>query len=131
MNAKMKTRKESILSRIQSNCLEVDTGFTLHGEASPCHIWQGSTSGEGRGGGYGRISIDGHTSAVHRVVATHYFGYIPLKKQVDHKCNSRLCCNPYHLEIVTHRENQKRRAKRQSSTQCKESLNGTEDFQMS
>lgn len=51
------------------------------------------------------MSLDGQTVAVHLVVYTHYYGYIPGKKQIDHKCNQRLCCNPAHLQMVTHLKN--------------------------
>lgn len=101
------SRRDNLIKRIQENCVEIDTGYE-----TPCLIWQGGDSGNGRGGGYGRISINGFTSAVHRVVYTHFFGYIPNKKQIDHKCNQRKCCNPDHLEMVSHLENQKRRIKR-------------------
>lgn len=74
-----------------------------------CWVWQGPTSGDGRGGGYGRMSLNGQTVAVHRVVFTHYYGYIPGRKHIDHKCGNRLCCNPLHLEMVSHRENMRRR----------------------
>lgn len=75
-----------------------------------CHLWTGPTSGtSGRGKGYGRMSLDGQTVAVHLVVFCYYFGFIPGKKQVDHLCHNRLCCNPDHLELVTHKENQRRR----------------------
>ncbi len=53
------------------------------------------------------MSLDGATVAVHRVVWTHYNGYIPPKKQIDHRCENRLCCNPLHLQMVTHKRNQK------------------------
>lgn len=77
-----------------------------------CHEWTGPTSGKsGRGRGYARMSLDGRTVAVHLVVFVHYFGFIPGNKQVDHVCNNRLCCNPDHLELVSHAENQRRRAK--------------------
>ncbi|MFV0357781.1 MAG: HNH endonuclease signature motif containing protein [Bacteroides thetaiotaomicron] len=89
--------------------------FDESGNPSPCHIWQGPDSGEGKGGGYGRMSLNGQTVAVHLVVYTHWFGYIPGKKQIDHLCNNRKCCNPYHLEMVTHKTNQKRRAARASA----------------
>ena len=56
--------------------------------------------------------MNGITVATHIVAYTHYHGYIPPKMQVDHLCNNRLCCNPEHLELVTHLENQKRMAKR-------------------
>ena len=105
-------RRDQILLRIESRCTITDTGFVLDHKPSPCHLWSGPNSGTGRGGGYGRMSLDGQTVAVHLVVFTHYYGYIPGKKQIDHLCNNRLCCNPLHLEMVTHKTNQKRRAAR-------------------
>jgi hypothetical protein len=80
-----------------------------------CHRWDGPDSGSGRGGGYGRICIDGATMAVHIVMWVIRFGPIPPKKQLDHTCvelpgnAGRRCCNPEHLELVTHKTNQKRR----------------------
>tara|TARA_R110000744_G_scaffold110296_1_gene208126 strand:+ start:442 stop:618 length:177 start_codon:yes stop_codon:yes gene_type:complete len=58
------------------------------------------------------MSLNGQTVAVHRVVYTHFFGYIPSKKQVDHTCENRRCLNPDHLEMVTNRQNQKRKRTR-------------------
>lgn len=105
-------RRNDIMLRIQERVEVIDTGFILDNKPSPCHLWTGPDSGTGRGGGYGRMSLGGQTVAVHLVVFTHYYGYIPGKKQVDHLCNNRLCCNPAHLELVSHLTNQKRRAKR-------------------
>lgn len=109
-------RREHILNRIEARCDIVNTGFVLDGKPSPCHLWTGGDSGTGRGGGYGRMSLDGQTVAVHLVAYTHYYGYIPGKKQVDHQCNVRLCCNPAHLQLVTHLKNQRLRAKRAANT---------------
>ena len=106
------TRREEILDRIHERVDVVDNGFVLDDKPSPCHIWTGPDSGTGRGGGYGRMSLNSQTVAVHLVVFTHFYGYIPGKKQIDHKCNMRLCCNPAHLEMVTHLRNQRLRAKR-------------------
>lgn len=102
-------RRNEIMLRIHERVAVTDTGHTIDGKASPCHIWTGPTSGEGRGGGYGRMSLNSQTVATHIVVYTHYYGYIPGKKQIDHLCNQRLCCNPSHLEMVTHKTSQKRR----------------------
>lgn len=74
-----------------------------------CWIWQGPTSGSGRGGGYGRMNLDGQTVSVHRVMFTTFFGMIPGKKHIDHTCRNRLCCRPKHLELVTHKQNCRRR----------------------
>lgn len=79
---------------------------------SGCWIFTGGNSGNGRGGGYGRISVDGQMMAVHRVMFMIFEGPIHSNRQVDHDqsvCTSRACCCPDHLEAVTHKENQKRR----------------------
>jgi hypothetical protein len=111
------TRRDDILRRILKRVLLVDNPAL----GTPCWVWQGPTSGngykaapdapkKGRGHGYGRMSLDGQTVAVHLVTWTHYHGYIPGKKQLDHLCHTRACCNPSHLELVTHKRNQRRRA---------------------
>ena len=105
-------RRNGIIERILSRVAVTDTGFELDNKPSPCFLWEGPDSGEGRGGGYGRMSLNGQTVAVHLVVYTHFYGYIPGKKQIDHLCNNRRCCNPAHLQMVTHKTNQKRRAQR-------------------
>lgn len=105
-------RREFILNRIYERVEVQDLGFIQGNQPSPCHIWTGPDSGDGKGGGYSRMSLNSQTVAVHLVVYTHYYGYIPGKKQIDHLCNNRRCCNPVHLEMVTNLTNQRRRAKR-------------------
>lgn len=106
----MTTTREQIAAKIMKNVrVDPDTG---------CWIWQGPTSGDsGRGCNYPRMKLRGQTVAVHRVMYTNEFGYVPGKKQIDHKCRNRLCVRPHpdHLEMVTHKENQRRRAKAQSA----------------
>lgn len=98
-------RKRDIWQRLLSQAIE--------NPETKCLVWQGGDSGElGRGSGYGRISIDGHTSAVHRVAFTIFYGFLPGKSEVDHLCNNRLCFNPFHLERVTRKENCRRRDKK-------------------
>lgn len=106
------SRRDEIITRIHERVEVQDLGFTLGGQPSPCHVWTGPDSGTGKGGGYGRMSLNSQTVAVHLVVYTHFYGYIPGKKQIDHLCNNRLCCNPAHLEMVSHLKNQRRRAQR-------------------
>jgi hypothetical protein len=111
-------RRDDILRRILQRVRLVDNQAL----GTPCWVWQGPTSGngykaheapkKGRGHGYGRMSLNGQTVAVHLVTWTHYNGYIPGNKQLDHLCDNRLCCNPSHIELVSHRNNQKRRAQR-------------------
>lgn len=95
-------RRQEIIARVMKR--------TQVEDINGCWIWSGPNSGrDGRGKGYPRMCLDGQTVAVHRVVFTHYFGYVPGRKQIDHKCRNRLCVNPDHLEMVTHKQNQKRR----------------------
>lgn len=101
------TRRDDIIKKLLSYSYINEFG---------CWIWLGGTSGNGRGGGYGRVSLNGSTCAVHLVSYTHFYGFIPPRKQVDHTCNNRLCFNPLHLELVTHKQNQLRRDKRRK--QC-------------
>jgi len=105
----MSSRAARIWERIMEN-VYISKISSYNG--TPCWLWMGATSGKGRGGGYGRIAIDGHSSAVHRVTYTMVHGYIARKRQIDHLCQNRSCCNPDHLEDVTHKQNQKRRRKK-------------------
>lgn len=104
-------RREEIWRRILDNI-----ALTPGPLSTPCWIWQGTDSGTGRGGGYPRFKLGGQTVAVHRVAATHVYGFLPGKKHLDHLCRNRMCVNPGHLEIVTHKTNCRRRddAKRRS-----------------
>lgn len=67
-------------------------------DACGCWLWQGPDSGEGRGGGYGRVSYLGRTTAVHLLVwrLTNQ-RLLRQGEQLDHTCVQRRCCNPAHL----------------------------------
>lgn len=70
-----------------------------------CWIWQGSKVR----GGYGRIKVTSDRNQyVHRVVFEAMVGAIPPGMELDHLCRNRACCNPAHLETVTHRVNVQR-----------------------
>lgn len=106
-------RRDIILEKVLARINLAPTQSLL----TPCWLWSGPTSGagykgnkKGRGHGYPRMNLDGQTVAVHKVVWTHFHGFIPGRKQLDHLCKNRLCVNPDHLELVTHNENQRRRA---------------------
>lgn len=74
-------------------------------EVGDCWDWTGHVSV----GGYGKIRwacFD--ESYTHRVAWTMLVGPIPDGLFLDHLCRNRTCCNPDHLEVVTHQENMDR-----------------------
>lgn len=82
-----------------------------------CWIWTGADSGKGRGGGYGRTSYLGCTTAVHLLV-WRLTGQRTLRagEQLDHTCVNRRCCNPAHLEPRTQSMNMKLAYKRRKQS---------------
>lgn len=97
-------RREEIRIKVLSN-VSIEAGPL----STPCWLWLAGTSGDGRGGGYARMTLNGGTVAVHRAMWTNEHGMIPPKKQIDHLCKNRNCVNPDHGELVTHKQNQRRR----------------------
>lgn len=94
---------------------------------SGCWEWQAVKTN----GGYGHIHVGGPVKKLaHRVSYELFIGHIPEGLTIDHLCRNRGCCNPRHLEPVTHRENMRRsplagkvvgqiwRAKQAAKTQC-------------
>lgn len=82
---------------------------TLEGslfEGTPCWIWQRSDDGKG----YGHVQYDGRVRSTHKLVYEEVVGRIPIGLELDHRCRVKLCCNPLHLEPVTHGENNRRAA---------------------
>ena len=71
-----------------------------------CWRWNGSHDQNG----YGRVVVHsgGSSTPVHRVVYEAMIGSIPVGREMDHLCRNRGCCNPMHLEPVTHRTNMRR-----------------------
>lgn len=66
-----------------------------------CWLWKASCTD-----GYGRVSINGKMLKAHRV-SWYIAGYtIPNRLIIRHKCRSRHCVNPDHLETGTRQENE-------------------------
>jgi hypothetical protein len=82
-----------------------------------CWVWNGELDI----GGYGSVRINGVLMATHRVMYLLEHKSIPEGKELDHLCRNRLCCNPSHLEAVTHRENMLR-GQNPSAENAKKSL---------
>lgn len=77
-----------------------------------CWQWKGCRNDAG----YGYVHFDGRSEAAHRVAYMLKHGAIPEGMELDHKCRNRVCCNPDHLEAVTHAENMERVRLTQAST---------------
>lgn len=75
--------------------------------STQCWNWTGSLDGQG----YGLVWFRRRTERIHRVIFAWKVMPIPRGDacrfaQLDHKvCQNRKCCNPEHLELVTHQVN--------------------------
>jgi hypothetical protein len=65
-----------------------------------CWIWTASKDRHGYGLARHALGV-----LAHRVSYRIFVGEIPPGLCIDHKCRSRACVNPEHLETVTNREN--------------------------
>jgi len=77
-------------------------------EPSECWEWQAGKSGDG----YGMFSIGSRTDGTRKRAMAHRISYqlahsepIPQGMEIDHLCRNRLCVNPGHLQVVSHRDN--------------------------
>lgn len=84
---------ENDLNRFMSKVfIEPNTG---------CWLW----SGNWNHAGYGNFKIKNETKRAHRISYEHFKGPIINELSVAHKCNTRACVNPNHLELLTHKQN--------------------------
>jgi len=67
-----------------------------------CWPWLGYKNEKG----YGITKIDGKTYRAHRVAYELYIGKIPPGMLVCHSCDRTSCCNPAHLWLGSHADNQ-------------------------
>lgn len=71
-------------------------------KSGDCWIWTDRVNAWG----YGFYTEDGKTKFSHREMYKRYIGQIAEGLVVMHKCDNPSCCNPKHLEIGSHRDNQ-------------------------
>ena len=81
-----------------------------------CWLFDGSTSGDGRGGGYGRLRFRGQYWAAHRLAFLAFKGPLLPCRHVGHCCPdknppARRCINPEHIEQMSPVKNQRQRVR--------------------
>lgn len=86
-----------------------------------CWLWLGQIAPNG----YGKFWVreEQNNIGAHRWAYEHWRGPIPGGLEPDHLCRVRHCANPWHLEVVTHKENSLRgkspAAENARKTHCK------------
>jgi hypothetical protein len=77
-----------------------------------CWIWMGAVSNAG----YGLCNSEKvKTASAHRVAYEAFIGKIPEGMVVAHACDNRLCVNPSHLWLATHKQNSQDMVKKSRS----------------
>lgn len=72
----------------------------IHVNESGCWVFSALSSA-----GYGSIYYKRRTRATHALMWEISRGAVEANTELDHLCRNRACCNPDHLEPVTHQEN--------------------------
>jgi hypothetical protein len=70
---------------------------------SGCWFWLAGTVRAGYG--FTAVERGGVRDYAHRITYRAFVGEIPDGLELDHKCVTPACCNPMHLEAVTHQIN--------------------------
>lgn len=79
--------------------IEQDCGYE-----TPCWVYQGTKLPLG----YGRVNRNRRETFAHIHEWEQVNGPVPEGLELDHLCRVPACCNPAHLEAVTHAENMRR-----------------------
>jgi hypothetical protein len=74
---------------------------------SGCWLWLGIANAK-NGYGYAPLGRRGCTRLSHRLSYEVFVGPIPPGLHIDHRCSTKLCVNPDHLEAVTQQVNNQR-----------------------
>lgn len=69
--------------------------------ANGCHEWRSTIKRDG----YGQFWFDGKPRKAHKIAYEFFKGLVPQGKLVLHKCDNKICVNPEHLYVGTHKDN--------------------------
>ena len=84
-------------------------GRIRRGQAWECWPWQGAVAPNGYGCIVWKAAGRNVRYTPHRLAFEFWTGHpIAPDLEIDHTCGNRLCCNPAHLERVTHQQNMAR-----------------------
>lgn len=78
-----------------------------HEDAAGCWVYGGVKSG-GPNGGYGVAGLGSRaagTDYAHRITFRYFIADTPAGLDLDHQCQNRSCCNPWHLRPVGRKQN--------------------------
>ena len=70
---------------------------------TPCRVWTRQVGLNG----YGKMTVDGKTRMPHRLAWETANGEVPPGKQINHRCDNKLCCNPDHMYAGTQADNRR------------------------
>ncbi|WP_237325618.1 HNH endonuclease signature motif containing protein [Streptomyces sp. CBMAI 2042] len=112
-----------MIERLMAKVVKETNAPAHRPDLAPCWIWTGYCNPFGHGNI--TLSAEEGRALVHRVTYQHAIGPIPKGLELDHLCRVPSCCNPAHLEAVTHAENVRRgrggeaaRARAATRTHC-------------
>lgn len=94
----MRTQKKTVKTELTKTQTNFQTPLT---NESHCVEWTGKFTRDG----YGQTWIGKTNHLTHRLAYIEAYGQIPAGKEISHSCHNRKCCNPDHLEALTHAEN--------------------------
>jgi len=93
------------LKKIISLFRRITIDPTISWNGTPCWVWTGETLRDF----YGRVSYKGQNTLTHRLFYAWAIGPVPSHIEtgltIDHLCRNRSCCNPVHLDLVSHTVN--------------------------